>query len=91
MLLRDLPGETKGPITSPTQLAAKVLVRAGIAMVILCLLCRWALPDGADTTVDTLAVIASLLVVLTGILGQRVSVRREARLDRPDRPGRSPR
>lgn len=71
-----------------TQMVAKVLVRVGVAMVILCLLCWLGTPKGTDLTVLGLALVASLGVVATGAVTQHVSGRRDARLD--EREARGP-
>lgn len=78
-----------------TEMVAKVLVRVGVAMVILCLLCRLGTPKGTDLTVLSLALVASLGVMATGLITQLLSGRRDAKLDerearRPsERPGRA--
>lgn len=70
------------------QMVARVLVRVGVAMVILCLLCRLGTPKGTDLTVLSLALVASLGVVATGVITQHVSRRRDAKLD--EREARRP-
>lgn len=64
---------------SPVVLAAKLLVRAGVALLVLCLCC-WLLPVTAAGRMATLlATIVSVLVVLTGAAALRISRRRAAR------------
>jgi drug/metabolite transporter (DMT)-like permease len=64
------------------QLAAKVLLRAGVAMVILSLLCRFLARSGTSTAPADLALVASLAVVATGLIGSLVLGRREPKGDR---------
>lgn len=64
---------------TPMQLAAKVLLRAGVAMMILSLLCRVLVPAGGSGVPADLALAASAALVLTGVIGSRMVGRREAR------------
>lgn len=54
-------------------------------MLILSFLCRLAAPTAASGVVSELAMIASLLVVVTGVITQRISLRRDAAPDRQER------
>lgn len=69
---------------TPLQLASRVLVRAGVAMIILCVLCRFAPQTEESIVVNTLALIASALVAITGLVAIRVDRWRESRADRRD-------
>lgn len=59
--------------------ASKLLVRMGLAMLILSLLLRLAIRSPSGTVGDDLAIIACLLMVITGLIGARVG----KRVDKP--------
>ncbi len=64
---------------SQVVLAARLLVRAGAALLVLCLCC-WLLPVTAAGRMATLlATIVSVLVVVTGTVALHISRRRAAR------------
>jgi hypothetical protein len=60
-------------------MAGRVLIRIGIAMLILSLLIRFAIEDKAAMMGDNLAIIACLLVIATGFIGARIG----RRIDEP--------
>lgn len=60
-------------------MAAKMLMRMGLAMLILSVLIRPAINTSSGRMGDNLAIIACLLVVLTGLIGGRVA----RRIDEP--------
>ncbi len=49
-----------------TQLAAKILIRIGLVMLIVSALCRMLIPAEGDTVTADLAMMVSIFVVLTG-------------------------
>ncbi|MBA8793194.1 hypothetical protein FHX74_000788 [Friedmanniella endophytica] len=53
-------------------------------MIILCVLCRFAPQTEESIVVNTLALIASALVAITGLVAIRVDRWRESRADRRD-------
>ncbi|QGN34862.1 hypothetical protein GJV80_20860 [Microlunatus sp. Gsoil 973] len=60
-------------------MAAKLLMRMGLAMLILSLLVRPAIDTRSGKVGDDLAIIACLLVIITGFIGTRVA----RRIDEP--------
>lgn len=60
-------------------LAAKVLTRIGIALLILSLLVRPAIRSDAGLWADTVAIGASVAVILTGLIGGWLARRKDDR------------
>lgn len=61
-----------------TRLAAKVLTRAGLAMLILCIGCRFIIRTEAGMMGDNLAIIASLVLMVVAMLYLRFAPEDEA-------------
>lgn len=66
-------------------LAARVLVRMGIALLILSLLVRPAIRNDAALWADTVAIGASIAVILTGLIGGWLARRRDTDMPRRSR------